>query len=202
LRQLPELEARQFANEFRELDAIERAIADGIRPPGIADLVPRLEDLPGKMAEFEKTILRGINQICPVTQKLDPHLAAEVRRLLGRVGQVAKQLRIHYQHMLNRVQHIAERSNADLHGPVQRAHSLYSEALGSIAGVRDLGTLRVDLRDKVPLYELPISIDPDILNDRRKLWELERSIDDYVEQRDPVVVGMIVFKFEPASGAA
>lgn len=94
---------------------------------------------------------------------------------------------------------IMGRAKAPVDGPASRAYRLYAEAFREI-GVGEVGKLNIDLRDRLPLYELPIKIDPNILFDHRRLSELERLVDQRVEERDPSAVGAITFRFESTVG--
>jgi hypothetical protein len=202
LKQIPELELRQLTEESRALQGIERTISDGLPPPGISDLLTRFDECVTSTSKFEKNLPKKINLICPAVQKLDSKLAADIRRLLGDTGRIARRLRVHYEHMAARIKDLMNLSTDSLDGPVRRAYALYAEAFNATNGVREIGSLEVDLRDRLPLYESAIRIDPLILEDRGRLYNLERAVDDYVEQRDPASVGIIVFRFEPAIGAA
>jgi hypothetical protein len=194
------VEASGLASEFNRVDATEALLADGIMPPNAEDLLREFSGYLDKVTKLRKNLTRVINLACPALRPIDAKLSADLRSKLGAVEHICKRLMVHYSHMTDRAKSIVTRSRATLDGPVARAYRLYAEALKKV-GARSVGGLEPDLRHKVPLYKLPVGIDAAMINDRRRIRELEREADEYVGERDPTAVGTIIFRFEPANGA-
>ena len=84
------------------MQGIERTISDGIHPPGINDLLIRFNERVTAISQFQKITLKNKSNL-PAVQKLDLKLAADIRRLLGETGHIARRLRVHYEHMVARI---------------------------------------------------------------------------------------------------
>ena len=199
----PALEAAGLVKEFGKLEIAETAIADGFVPNNIGELAKDFSRFLEKSEEMQRVALDGLKKSVPIIQKLDVKLGIELRRLFDGLVHVCRRLISHYRQMVDRAKRISERAAAaSLTGSVRRAYELYIEACTEIEGVQISGEPISDFRDNPPVYELPVTIDPSILTDRHRLHQLERAIDDYVERRDPMSVGLIVLRIEPLVGAA
>jgi len=164
-------------------------------------MVSNFSGLLGKAKDFVKTI-KSCTKSISVIRSLDPKLGANLLRMIGETGRIGNRMISHYREMYARAKAISARAKASRLGPAGEAARLYREALARIDGVRDIGELQADTRQLPPLYELPVSIDPAIFNDRPRLRELTRDVDNYVDERDPKLVGLITFRFEPIRGAS
>ncbi len=199
--QLPEQEATGIGQEFRHLEIAEHLLADGIAPQNADELYRYFEKCRDTVDEVQKGV-KKLSKILVKVQKFDGTHGARLIRLSGDMMHALRRLTNHYQHMISRAKLIAARAKAPQAGPVERSYRLYAEAFRSLPGILEVGGLNIDLRDRIPLYELPIRIDPNILMDHRRLGELERAADENVAERDPAAVGAIAFRFEPIQGAA
>ena len=196
----PKIESAGISSEFNRLDAAETLLSDGIVPENAEELHNEFSGYLTRLAIVQKDVNKAIKVICPAVKTVDANLSATLRSRLGAFEHIVKRFVNHYRHMIERTKVIVQRSQAGPDGPVARAWRLYVEALNT-AGVRNVGNLEADVRPHVPLYKLPVSVDASIFNDRRRLRELERIADEYVGERDPTSIGMIVFHFEPTNGA-
>lgn len=202
LRLLPELEARGVAVDQRRLASAERMLFDGVVPSNTKALADQFERNVKVTTEFQRAVNKLANALHKPMAKIDTKVSASLRRVLLDLADHGKRLTTQYRLLMTRAKKLAEEGEAPQVGPIQRAASLYKAAVASVAGVHSVGTVYADSQDVLPVYELPVAINPDIFNDRKRLREIERELDDFVEQRDPISVGAVVLRFEPAAGAA
>jgi hypothetical protein len=203
LSDIPAIEAIGIADELMRLALLYRVLNDGFVPRDAEKLLAEFTDKRNKVRTISKDVSKKLGGFCQSIQRLDAKRGARLSPLLAALETHLKRFLTHYQTMVARSKNLLGRiKSPPVGGPVRQSVEIYKEALSSMAGVREIGELHADLRHNPPIYELPVSLDPSMFNDRRQLRELEHAVDEYVDERDPKSVGLIIFRFGQIRGAA
>jgi hypothetical protein len=192
--------AKERSLVARKLAVAQQFITDGMSID-LGALLAYLGEHEQEARKYRREFTKALKELRGRLKGIDKLSGDKLLRLVNSVDHVTKSIADHY-HSLRAEATETASQRVPRSGRVPRAYALYKKAFANIPGVVTIGDVTSQIYDYIPLYEVPVSIAPDRLRNRKQLLEIECQAHSIVEKFEPALVGAFAFRYEPAISAA